>query len=130
MYFDVILLSIFFRTVTWMDSSVHSAAKYVNRKEVFRVTLTQCINITETQIWEKCTIKTLLLQSKTYIYTLSRYILSSTCFSNEICDKKKQFMENINIFENFLQSINLAYNKLTTTNDGETYHLLFYSTVT
>ena len=65
-----------------------------------------------------------------YIYTLSRYILSSTCFSNELCDKKKQFTENINILEKFLQSINLPYNKLTTTNDGETYHLLFYSTVT
>ena len=48
----------------------------------------------------------LLLQTK-------RNILSSKCFLNEICDKKEDFTENINISEKFLGSINIAYNKLT-----------------
>ena len=69
------------------------------------------ISITETQILEKRTIKMLLLQAKTNI-------LSSKCFSNDIGEKIEQFTENINISENLLGSINIAYNKLTTTNDG------------
>ena len=40
----------------------------------------------------------LLLQAKTNI-------LPSKCFSNEICDKIEQFMENINILEIFFKSI-------------------------
>ena len=64
----------------------------------------------------------LLLQTK-------RNILSSKCFLNEIYDKKEQFTENINISEKFLGSINIAYNKLTATNDGKTYYVLLYSTV-
>ena len=70
----------------------------------------------------KRTIKLLLLQTKT-----SK--LSSKFSSNEICDKKEQFTENINISENFSRSIDLAYNKLTATNDSETYYSLFYSKV-
>ena len=46
-------------------------------------------------------------------------ILSSKWFSNEIFGKIEQFTENINILENLLGSINIAPNKLTTTNDGE-----------
>ena len=64
----------------------------------------------------------LLLQAKTNI-------LSSKYFSNEICEKIEQFTGNINISENLLESINIAYNKLTTTNDCEAFYLLFYSTV-
>ena len=79
------------------------------------------ISITKTQILEKCTIKTLLLQAKTNI-------LSSKCFSNETCEIE-QFTENINISENLLESTNIAYNKLTTTNGGEAFYPLFYSTV-
>ena len=80
------------------------------------------ISITETQILEKYTIKMLLSQAKTNI-------LSSKCFSNEICEKIEQFTENINISENLLESINIVYNKLTTTSDGEAFYLLFYSKV-
>ena len=43
--------------------------------------------------------------------------------------KKEQFTDNINILKNLLESINVAYNKLTTTNDVEAFYLLFYSTV-
>ena len=43
----------------------------------------------------KHTIKMLLLQTK-------RNILSSKFSSNEICDKKEQFTENIDISEKFL----------------------------
>ena len=32
-------------------------------------------------------------------------------------------------FRNLLETINIAYNKLTTTNDGEAFYSLFYSTV-
>ena len=53
----------------------------------------------------------LLLQSKTNI-------LPSKCFSNEICNKIEQFMMNINISKNLIESINIAYNKLTTTNNN------------
>ena len=58
----------------------------------------QVICITETKILEKSTIKMLLLQAKTNI-------LPSKCFSNEICYKIEQFMENINILEIFFESI-------------------------
>ena len=80
------------------------------------------ISITETQILDKYTIKMPPLQTKTNI-------LSSKWFSNEIFGKIEQFTENINILENLLGSINIAPNKLTTTNDGEALLSLFYSTV-
>ena len=38
-------------------------------------------------------------------------------------------MENVNISENLLDVNDIAYNKLTTTNDGETFYSLIYSTV-
>ena len=88
------------------------------------------ISITETQILEKCLTKMLLLQAKTSTS-------SSKCFSNEICEKIEQFIENINNSANLLDSINIAYiiyniyiiyNKLTTTNDGEAFYSFFDST--
>ena len=63
----------------------------------------------------------LLVQAKTNI-------LSGKCFSSQICEKREQFMENINISENLLEIINIAYNKLTTANDAEAFYSLFYST--
>ena len=80
------------------------------------------ISITETDNLRKCTMKMLVLQTKTNI-------LSSACFCNGIFRKIKQFMENIIISENLLKSINIAYKKLTTTNDSDAFYALFYSTV-
>ena len=50
-------------------------------------------------------------------------------FPVKFVKKKEQFTENINISKNLLESINIAYNKWTTTNDGEAFYLSFYSTV-
>ena len=94
-----------------MSSSVHSLANQ-NGSSRHINSIHHVISITETQILDKYTIKMPPLQTKTNI-------LSSKWFSNEIFGKIEQFTENINILENLLGSINIAPNKLTTTNDGE-----------
>ena len=63
------------------------------------------ISIAETETLEKCTIGMLLLQATTNI-------LSSKCLSNEIYEKIGQFMENINISEKLIESVDITMVKL------------------
>ena len=125
MSFNIISLSIFFQDCHVDGFKCSQCSKVCRSKgglSRHMNSVHHVISLTETKTLEKCTIKMLFVQAKTNI-------LCSKCFSNEICEKIEQFKENINISENLLESINIAYNKLTTANDGEAFYSIFYSTV-